>query len=34
MLSLFKVILSQNYFMFQQKMYQPAQSISMGVTDF
>jgi len=34
MLSLLKVILSQNYFMFQQKIYQPAQSISMGVTDF
>jgi len=28
MLSL-KVILSQNYFMFQQKIYQPAQGISM-----
>ena len=25
-----KVILSQNYFMFQQKIYQPAQGISMG----
>jgi len=32
MLSLLKVILSQNYFMFQQKIYQPAQSISMGST--
>ena len=30
MLSLLKVILSQNYFMFQQKIYQPAQGISMG----
>ena len=30
MLSLLKVILSQNYFMFQQKIYQPAQDISMG----
>jgi len=29
MLSLLKVILSQNYFMFQQKIYQPAQGISM-----
>jgi len=29
-LSLLKVILSQNYFMFQQKIYQPAQGISMG----
>jgi len=30
MLSLLKVILSQNYFMFQQKIYQPPQGISMG----
>jgi len=30
MLSLLKVILSQNYSMFQQKIYQPAQGISMG----
>ena len=30
MLSLLKVILSKNYFMFQQKIYQPAQGISMG----
>ena len=30
MLSLLKAILSQNYFMFQQKIYQPAQGISMG----
>jgi hypothetical protein len=30
MLSLLKVILSQNYFMFQQKIYHPAQGISMG----
>jgi len=30
MLSLLKAILSQNYFMFQQKIYQPAQRISMG----
>jgi len=29
-LSLLKVILSQNYFMSQQKIYQPAQGISMG----
>jgi len=31
MLSLLKVILSQNYFMFQQKFYKPAQGISMGL---
>jgi len=30
MLSLLKVILSQNYFMFRQYIYQPAQGISMG----
>jgi len=30
MLSLLKVILSQNYFMFQQKIYQPAQGNSVG----
>jgi len=30
MLSLLKVILSQNYFMFQQNIYQPAQGISIG----
>lgn len=29
MLSLLKLILSQNYFMFQQKIYQPAQGISL-----
>jgi len=27
-----KEILSQNFFMFQQKIYQPAQGISMGST--
>jgi len=32
MLSLLKIILSRNYFMFQQKIYQPAQGISMGST--
>jgi hypothetical protein len=32
MLSLLKVILSQNYFMLQQKIYQPAQGISVGST--
>jgi hypothetical protein len=31
MLSLLKVILSQNYFMFEQKIYQPTQGISMGL---
>ena len=31
-LSLLKVILSQNYFMFQQKIYQPVRGISMGST--
>jgi len=31
-LSLLKVILSQNYYMFQQQIYQPAQVISMGST--
>ena len=30
MLLLLKVILSQNYFMFQPKIYQPAQGMSMG----
>jgi len=30
MFSLLKVILSQNYFMFQQKIYQPAPGIPMG----
>jgi len=30
MLSLLKVVLSQNYFTFQQKIYQPAQRIAMG----
>ena len=30
MLSLLKVLLSQNYFMFQQKIHQPAQGISVG----
>jgi len=30
MLSLLKLIFSQNYFMFQQKIHQPAQGISMG----
>ena len=30
MFSLLKLILSQSYFMFQQKIYQPAQGISMG----
>jgi len=30
MLSLLKVILPHNYFMLQQKIYQPAQGISMG----
>ena len=28
--ALLKVILSQNYFMFQRKIYQPAQGVSMG----
>ena len=32
MLSLLKVILSQNYFMFQQEIYQPGQGIPMGST--
>jgi hypothetical protein len=32
-LSLLRVILSQNYFTFQQKIYQPNRGISMGSTD-